>query len=86
MNNNNNNNSGERRVNNHPNFYGARKDLEGFLNRVEIVLKMNQQDFPMIVRKLDKALKWANGLRRENSRILNSVEDLIREFRIQFGD
>lgn len=90
----NNNNNREGRINNPPKFYGNRKDLEGFLTRVELAFEDEPARFNDDGKKIrfimsffeDKALKWATMLRREHNPILNSLEEFIIGLRAQFGD
>ena len=90
----NNNNNREGRINNPPKFYGNRKDLEGFLTRVELTFEDEPERFLDDRKRIrfimsffeDKTLRWAMILRRENNPILNDFEGFIQGLRAQFGD
>jgi len=65
----NNNNNREERINNPPKFYGNRKDLEGFLTRVELTFEDEPEKFVENRKRIrfimsffeDKAVTWLNG-------------------------
>ena len=80
-------------VNNPPTFSGKQQDLESFITRVELTFEAKPNQFATNESRIrfimsymyGKPLEWAACLKRNQSPILNSYEDFIRELRNNFG-
>ena len=80
-------------VNNPPTFDGKKNDLESFITRVELAFESRPTQFTSDDSRIrftmsfmyGKPLEWASCLKRNNSPILNSYTDFIRELRNNFG-
>ena len=81
-------------VNDPPVFSGNKRELDGFLTRVELSINAHLQRFindavrvNFVISYLNgKALNWASCLRRNNNAILNNLEQFLAELRRNFGD
>jgi len=75
-------------------FSGNKRELDGFLTRVELAINAHPQRFindamrvNFVISYLNgKALNWASCLRRNNNAILNNLEQFLAELRRNFGD
>jgi len=80
-------------VNNPPIFSGKQQDLESFITRVELTFEAKPNQFPTNESRIrfimsymfGKPLEWVACLRRNQSPILNSYEEFLRELRKNFG-
>ena len=71
-------------VNDPPVFSGNKRELDGFLTRVELAINAHPQRFISDAMRVNfvisylngKALNWASCLRRNNNAILNNLEHL----------
>ena len=81
-------------INNPPPFTGIKKELEGFLTRAELAMESKPEQFTTDDAKvrflmsylLGKPLEWASCLRRNQSPLLRSYEDFVKELKKNFGD
>jgi len=81
-------------INDPPVFSGNKRELNGFLTRVELVINAHPQRFindamrvNFVISYLNgKALNWASCLRRNNNPVLGNYGNFIAELRRNFGD
>ncbi len=81
-------------VNKPPSFTGKKQELEGFLTRAELAMESRPNQFTtddvkvrfLMSYMLGKPLEWVSCLRRNNSPLLNSYEEFVRELKSNFGD
>ena len=81
-------------INDPPVFSGNKRELDGFLTRVELAINAHPQRFTddamrvnFIISYLNgKALNWASCLRRNNNAVLNNLGQFVTELRRNFGD
>ena len=81
-------------INKPPSFTGRKCDLEGFLTRAELAMESRPNQFNndaarvrfLMSYMLGKPLEWVSCLRRNNSPLLNSYDDFVKELKSNFGD
>jgi len=80
-------------VNKPPSFTGRKEEFEGFLTRVELAMESKSNQFKdeeskvrfLLSYMLGKPLEWVPCLRRNNSPLLNSYDDFVKELKSNFG-
>ena len=81
-------------INKPPSFSGIKQELEGFLTRAELAMESKPELFTndslkikfLMSYMLGKPLEWISCLRRNNSPLLDSYEDFVKELKKNFGD
>jgi len=81
-------------INDPPVFSGNKRELDGFLTRVELAINAHPQRFMNDAMRVNfvisylsgKALNWASCLRRNNNAVLNNLRQFLTELRRNFGD
>ena len=81
-------------VNDPPIFSGRRKELDGFLTRVDLAIEANPNRFQnddsrvrfLMSYFIGRSLEWASCLRRNNNEVIHNYNNFVQELRNNYGD
>ena len=81
-------------VNDPPIFSGRRKELDGFLTRVDLAIEANPNRFQnddsrvrfLMSYLIGRPLEWASCLRRNNNKVIHNYNNFVQELGNNYGD